>query len=105
MSRKNPEVEWPIRAVIDLEAYRHNLRQMRSYAPESQQMAVVKANAYGHGIGPISLAALQAGTEWLGVAKTAEAFALRRYLDKLGVPRDHFANTPTSAMMRSRLYQ
>lgn len=105
MSRKNPEVEWPIRAVIDLEAYRHNLRQMRSYAPESQQMAVVKANAYGHGIGPISLAALQAGTEWLGVAKTAEAFALRRYLDKLGVPRDHLANTPTSAMMRSRLYQ
>jgi len=40
-------------------------------------MAVVKANAYGHGIVPVAQAALQAGARWLGVAMTQEARELR----------------------------
>ena len=97
--------QWPVRAVVNLSAYQENLAQMRRFAPHSQQMAIVKANAYGHGIERMALAALGAGTEWLGVAKASEAFRLRKYLDKHGVPRDHLVDTPTSAMMRSRLYQ
>ncbi len=40
----------PIQATIHLPALRHNLAQIRSRAPDAQLWAVVKANAYGHGI-------------------------------------------------------
>jgi alanine racemase len=39
--------------------------------------AVVKANAYGHGAGPVAEAALSGGAEWLAVATAAEAAELR----------------------------
>lgn len=97
--------EWPVRAVVNLSAYKENLAQMRRFAPHSQQMAIVKANAYGHGMERIALAALQAGSEWLGVAKASEAYQLRKALDRAGISRDHLVDTPTSAMMRSRMYQ
>jgi alanine racemase len=41
-------------------------------------MAVVKSNAYGHGLVPVARAAVAAGATWLGVANVAEAVALRR---------------------------
>src|SRR3954467_5366575 len=40
----------PIQATIHLEALRHNLARMREAAPDARVWAVVKANAYGHGI-------------------------------------------------------
>lgn len=40
-------------------------------------MAVVKADAYGHGAMPVARAALEAGASWLGVAHISEALALR----------------------------
>ena len=40
-------------AIIDLNALVHNLAMVRRCAPSSQMMAVVKANAYGHGLMPI----------------------------------------------------
>ena len=40
----------PILATIHTEALRHNLARMRSAAPDAKVWAVVKANAYGHGI-------------------------------------------------------
>ncbi len=40
-------------------------------------MAVVKADAYGHGVLPVARAALEAGAQWLGVAHVSEALALR----------------------------
>ncbi len=40
----------PIRATIDNHALRHNLAQIRAIAPNARVWAVVKANAYGHGI-------------------------------------------------------
>lgn len=64
-------------AVIDLGAYRANLRAMASLAPGAALMAVVKADAYGHGMIECSRAARQAGAEWLGVATVEEALALR----------------------------
>ena len=40
----------PIEAVIHTEALAHNLRRARAHAPDARVWAVVKANAYGHGI-------------------------------------------------------
>jgi alanine racemase len=64
-------------AAIDLDALRANVRVMRAAAPGAGVMAVVKADAYGHGLVPCARAALEAGATWLGVALLEEAVALR----------------------------
>ncbi|MDQ0800427.1 alanine racemase [Arthrobacter sp. SLBN-112] len=64
-------------AVIDLDAIRHNVRRLADAASPAKVMAVVKADAYGHGAVPVARAALQAGASWLGVAHISEALALR----------------------------
>ena len=64
-------------AVIDLDAIRHNVRQFLDVASGAELMAVVKANAYGHGAVPVARAALEAGAQWLGVAHISEAQELR----------------------------
>ena len=64
-------------AVIDLDAYRANLEALAACAPGSGLMAVVKANAYGHGMEQCARAAREAGAAWLGVATPAEALAVR----------------------------
>jgi alanine racemase len=64
-------------AVIDLDAYRANLEALAACAPGSALLAVVKANAYGHGMAECARAAREAGADWLGVATPAEALALR----------------------------
>ncbi|MFI9309858.1 alanine racemase [Streptomyces triculaminicus] len=71
--------ETPMRAcaVVDLAALRANVRALRARAPRAQLMAVVKADAYGHGAVPCARAARQAGAEWLGTATPQEALALR----------------------------
>ncbi|MFJ9808333.1 alanine racemase [Streptomyces sp. NPDC101158] len=66
------------RAEIDLGALRANVRTLRArVAPHVQVMAVVKADAYGHGAVPCARAALEAGATWLGTATPHEALALR----------------------------
>jgi len=85
---------YPSWAAVDLAAIRHNLGVLRAAAPGALQLATVKANAYGHGLVPVALAALDGGADWLGVAQLAEAFALRRGLDEAGVAR---ANAPLLA--------
>ncbi|GHF57579.1 alanine racemase [Streptomyces mashuensis] len=65
------------RALVDLAALRANVRALRARAPRAQLMAVVKANAYGHGAVPCAKAARQAGAEWIGTALPQEALALR----------------------------
>lgn len=62
-------------AVIDRAALRHNLQVVRSTAPNSKVMAVVKANAYGHGL--VSVAQALLGADAFGVARLKEAVALR----------------------------
>lgn len=69
----------PTYCEIDLSAIAHNVRQIRRIVGEGVRiMAVVKANAYGHGAVEVARAALGAGAEWLGVAFAAEGLALRR---------------------------
>ena len=50
----------------------------RGLAPTAQAQAVVKADAYGHGLVGCAVAAQQAGAQWLGVALLTEAFELRK---------------------------
>ncbi|MCX7938573.1 MAG: alanine racemase, partial [Thermoflexales bacterium] len=66
------------RAEIDLSAIRHNVHLIcRHVGKRVQVMAVVKANAYGHGAVSVARAALEAGATWLGVASVGEGIALR----------------------------
>jgi alanine racemase len=64
-----------IRARIDGAALRANLNVMRSRAPGSRIMAVVKANAYGHGLLPTALALSEADA--FAVARLEEGITLR----------------------------
>ncbi|GFN22040.1 alanine racemase [Thermanaeromonas sp. C210] len=69
----------PVWAEIDLRAIAHNTRQLKNLlAPRTELMAVVKANAYGHGAVPVARTALANGASWLGVATVDEAVELRR---------------------------
>ncbi|GAA1931044.1 alanine racemase [Streptomyces durmitorensis] len=65
------------RAEIDLAALRANVRTLRAHAPGAAFMAVVKADAYGHGMVPCARAAVEAGATWVGAATPEEALALR----------------------------
>ena len=63
---------------IDLAAIAHNVTQIkRLLQNQTDLMAVVKADAYGHGAIAIAQAALQAGATWLGVATIPEGIELR----------------------------
>ncbi len=64
--------------VVDLDAIAHNVRVLCEHAGPAQVMAVVKADAYGHGAPEVSRAALAAGAAELGVATIGEALELRR---------------------------
>ena len=64
-------------AVVDLAAIRHNVRHLAEIAKPARLMAVVKADAYGHGALEVARAAVDAGAAWLGTAHISEALALR----------------------------
>ncbi|WP_049975715.1 alanine racemase [Chthoniobacter flavus] len=76
-------LEWTARrcwAEIDLGALRHNVAAARGQlAPGGKVMAVVKANAYGHGLGPVAKA-LVGHAEMFGVATVGEAEELRSHV-------------------------
>jgi alanine racemase len=63
-------------AVIDLSAIRANVAFLKGKAGVDL-LAVVKADAYGHGLIPVAKAALEGGATWLGVALLEEAISLR----------------------------
>ncbi|MEZ5528501.1 MAG: alanine racemase [Porticoccaceae bacterium] len=66
----------PAKALIDLDALRHNLSLAKSLSPRSQTMAIVKANAYGHGAVPVARA-IEQMVPAFGVACIEEALELR----------------------------
>lgn len=69
--------QYPVRT-IDLAILRENVRLIRESLPQKTMlMAVVKADAYGHGIVPVAKNALCAGASWLAVARTDEGIILR----------------------------
>ena len=79
-------------AVTDLDAIRLNVRRLAVAASPAKVMAVVKADAYGHGAVPVARAALQSGAAWLGVAHISEALALRA----AGIDAPLLAGLPTT---------
>lgn len=62
---------------VDYGAIADNVAVLRSCTGEAELMAVVKADAYGHGLVPAAAAARRGGATWLGVAQPHEAIALR----------------------------
>jgi alanine racemase len=65
-------------AEISLEAIKYNITEIKKMlSPAVRFMAVVKANAYGHGAAAVSRAAVEAGADYLGVANLKEALELR----------------------------
>jgi alanine racemase len=65
-------------AVIDLDCIRHNLRIVREKAPGSKIVAMIKANAYGHGLVWIGAFLAAEGVDYLGTAFVEEALELRK---------------------------
>jgi alanine racemase len=86
----------PAEARVDLGAIGDNIGMLRERAGGAEVMAMVKAEAYGHGLVEAARAALAGGASWLGVAKLAEALRLRdagltvRTLVTLGVPGEPY---------------
>lgn len=63
---------------VDTAALQYNLAQARTLLePATRLMAVVKANAYGHGLTLAASAFAEAGADWLGVSTPEEGVALR----------------------------
>ncbi len=86
----------PAEARVDLDAIGDNIGLLRERAGGAAVMAMVKAEAYGHGLVEAARAALAGGASWLGVAKLAEALRLRdagitvRTLVCVGVPGEPY---------------
>lgn len=66
----------PARALLDAAALKHNLQLVRRYAPRARVMAVVKANAYGHGLA-WAARALDGSVDAFGVSCLEEGMQLR----------------------------
>ncbi len=85
---RSPDLTRVLRAAwaeTDLDAIRDNVRGLRGLlAPGTRLMAVVKADAYGHGAVEVARAATESGAWGLGVATVDEGIELRRA--GLGVP-------------------
>jgi alanine racemase len=64
-----------VSATVDSGALRHNLNVVRQWAPKSRVMAVIKANAYGHGL--VAVARALESTDAFAVARVDEGLTLR----------------------------
>ena len=64
---------------VSKSAFEHNVRTVRALTrPETKLMAVVKSNAYGHGLVATAKIFTKAGADWLGVFSIDEAIELRK---------------------------
>ena len=78
LEKQDDEVRRPTIAEINLKAIRNNVRRLRERVQPAEVMAVVKADAYGHGAIPVAQTALAAGASQLAVALLEEGIELRR---------------------------
>lgn len=63
---------------MDLSAISDNIKVLKGRTDAPFFMAVVKGNAYGHGLVEVARTAVEAGAHWLGTAQLSEAILLRR---------------------------
>lgn len=66
----------PAKAIINIDALKHNLNVIRKYSGHSQVMVVVKSNAYGHGLEQIAKS-IEPGTDAFAVSCVNEALQLK----------------------------
>ncbi|NLW56938.1 MAG: alanine racemase, partial [Firmicutes bacterium] len=79
MSVSNRPPLRPLWAEINLTAIQENIKQVKALVgPGVKVMAVVKAEAYGHGARETAQAAREVGVDWFGVATPEEGIALRQ---------------------------
>lgn len=82
--RLNAHNQQPAQAVlsgqvtVDLSAVSDNVKALKKRSAAPFFMAVVKGNAYGHGLVEVARTAVAAGADWLGTAQLSEAIALRK---------------------------
>ena len=75
----NKEFYRPTWAEINLNNIAYNINSIRKFiSPQTQILAIVKADAYGHGIIPVSKKLVSLGINYLGVAALDEAIILRK---------------------------
>jgi len=74
---KFPDPSRPAWIEVDFAALAHNLSEIRKRVAPAKVMAVVKANAYGHGLVPVARFFEQSAVDMLGVALLEEALLLR----------------------------
>ena len=68
----------PTHAVIDLKALKNNFQEVRRHIPKKcKVLAMVKADAYGHGVVPIAQTLIKNGVHAFGVATVEEGIELR----------------------------
>jgi alanine racemase len=67
----------PVTATVDLGAIRHNAQVLQDRADGAELMAIIKADAYGHGMLPVARALNAEGVRHFGVARLAEGIRLR----------------------------
>jgi alanine racemase len=89
----------PSLAHIYHQNFRHNIQLIRDAVKRSKIMAVVKANAYGHGSVEISKTAIKAGCEYLGVAFVEEGIELRQ--NDITVPILVFGAHDSSVLLKA----
>jgi len=75
-----------VKAVIDLNALRHNLSRVKQLAPDRKIISVIKANAYGHGVMPVANALID--SDFYAVARLDEAIFLQENLLKNGITKN-----------------
>lgn len=92
----------PVWAEVSLGNISHNFRELkRLVGPDVSVMAIVKANAYGHGAKEVAGLLAREGADWFGVAVPEEAFELRA--QGLSQPILVLSHTPASSMAEAIL--
>ena len=74
----SPQSHYRCWAEVDLDALRHNVVTIRRHIGRARLMAVVKADAYGHGLAPVARTLRQCGVDAFAIANLTEALALRQ---------------------------
>lgn len=95
----------PLQATIDLSALRRNLGVVRQHAPRSRVLAVVKANAYGHGIARAARTLADAGVEGFALLELEAAVALREagYQQRMVLLEGFFDESELAVMAQHRI--
>lgn len=76
----------PTKAIINLEAIKRNVQHLKEHLKKGVQIiAVVKANAYGHGDVEVAATAIEAGASMLAVATPEEALHIRKHFPNIDI--------------------